>query len=476
MSPYSTKWVKSHVMNNDVKKIDFLLVGSHYSDRPGFYRGLASQFSERGFTVGIITACYEEHQDFCNSGIFSKCLPLEVKIPNSLTGKMLEKECSRIESKYSIPSLRDFVFPEMCYYGEPRHYLLRKAVAYFKWAEDFFGRSQIGCVIQKQGGEIHRRVIYHVARSLGIPIIYFGESLFPGKMLLYSDEMKRLEDFHFTPWAEIGPEDREWVENYITHFREAKRLFTYSFIETQEAALGKIVKKLYLYAKEGDWGRLRIAARKRLGRYLFQRINRAISRLFYYSEPIGAEPFVYFPLHVPNDSQITIRNPQFYDQEFLARYIARCLPVGYKLYVKEHPGSSLSIRAKRLLLEEENVVLCNPKINSHDLIQRAEAVIIINSTVGFEALHYFKPVVVIGNWTLKGTGVTFDVKDLSELSRAIRQALTVKPDSTRIKAFLVSLRRSLWEGSIFDNEVNYEAIVDSLIKKRNMLNSASCKR
>jgi len=456
----------------NIEKIDFLLVGSHYSDRPGFYRSLASQFSERGFTAGLITACYEEHQELCKDGIFSICLSQEVKISSSLADKTLKEECSKLENKYNIPSLRDFVFTEMCYYGEPRNYLLRKAVAYFKWAEKFFTEHQIGCVVQKQGGEVHRRVIYRLAKNLGIPVIYFGQSLFPGKMLLHSDEMNQLEDFQFKSWDEIKPEDKEWIEKYITQFKKDKGIFTYSFVWDQEAILVKIIRKFYLYAKEGDWRRLRIAVRKRLNKYLLQIANRVISRMFY-SKPRMESPFIYFPFHVPDDSQITIRNPQFYDQEFLARYIARCLPVGYKLYVKEHPGSYLSLREKQLLRKEENIVLCHPKINSHDLIRHAKAVIIINSTVGFEALHYFKPIVVVGNWTFRGIGISFDVNNLFELSKTIKPALTEQPDANLVKAFLVSLKDSCWDGSIYTRDINYGIVVDSLIKKRDKLISSA---
>jgi len=455
-------------MCNGAKKIDFLLVGSHYKDRPGFYKKLVDAFSVRGFTAGVITSCYEEHEELCKDGIFSICLPLEVKISNSLSDNILKEECSKLENKYDIPSLRDFVFTEMCYYGEPRDYLLRKAVAYFKWAKKFFKKHQIGCVVQKQGGEIHRRVIYHVAKSLRIPVIYFGQSLFPGKMLLHSDEMNQLEDFKFKSWEEIKPEDKEWVEKYISQFKKEKRIFTYFFIKNQKAIIAKVARKFYLYGKKGDWRRLRIAARKKLNKYLLQRVNRAISSI-YYSKPSMYSPFVYFPFHVPDDSQITIRNPQFYDQVFLARYIARCLPIGFKLYVKEHPGSYLRLRDKQLLSEEENIVLCDKKINSHDLIRHAKAVIIINSTVGFEAIHYFKPVILVGNWTFRGIGISFDVNNLFDLSRTIKRALSQQPESNLIKAFLISLKDSSWNGSIFSNVIDYETVVTSLIKKRDKI-------
>ena len=186
----------------------------------------------------------------------------------------------------------------------------------------------------------------------------------------------------------------------------------------------------------------------------------------YYSRFNLQEKYIYFPLHQQNDSQITIRNPQFYNQEFLAQVIAQSLPQGYKLYVKAHPGNEqLPISTIKYISKIPNVYLLNVDINSYDIIKNSQAVIIINSSVGFESLLCFKPVIVVGNWSLKGLGVTIDVSNLFNLRRAIKEAINTKVDKEKVKSLLFSLYNSMYEGSFNVAIPNLSAIADSLIKK-----------
>ena len=61
----------------------------------------------------------------------------------------------------------------------------------------------------------------------------------------------------------------------------------------------------------------------------------------------------------------------------------------------------------------------------------------VNSKVGFEALMQGKKVVVVGDAFYKNKGVTFDVSNLSDLGKVIRQALESQPPAMeKIKDFL----------------------------------------
>jgi len=150
----------------------------------------------------------------------------------------------------------------------------------------------------------------------------------------------------------------------------------------------------------------------------------------------------------------------------LVQVIAQSLPQGYKLYVKGHPGREyLPISTVRFISKIPGVYLLDPDTNPYDVTEHSQAVIIINSTVGFEALLYFKPVIVIGNWTLKGLGVTIDLDCLFDLRRAIKEAINTKVDKEKVKSVLFSLWSSMYEGSFYVPKPNLSAIADSLIKK-----------
>lgn len=69
-----------------------------------------------------------------------------------------------------------------------------------------------------------------------------------------------------------------------------------------------------------------------------------------------------------------------------------------------------------------NVVLIPPSYRSAELIKKSEGVIVINSTAGFEALMYGKPVIILGTEFYMDVGITYDVKDLRELPKLYNAA------------------------------------------------------
>ena len=160
------------------------------------------------------------------------------------------------------------------------------------------------------------------------------------------------------------------------------------------------------------------------------------------------EPFVFFPIHAGFDAQISIRAPQWEDQIALIEHIAASLPYGYRLAVKEHPfevGSLPPARLVRMLKRRPEVVVVDPSTHAHVVLRRSAAVATVNSTTGYEALFYRRPVVTFGHGPYRGLGLTRDVESAFDTPRLLLEALTSPPpsedDAERLVAFL--LRHSL---------------------------------
>lgn len=100
----------------------------------------------------------------------------------------------------------------------------------------------------------------------------------------------------------------------------------------------------------------------------------------------------------------------------------------------------------RRLARVENVRIVSPHENSHELIQRAEAVAVISSTVGLEALFYGRPVLTLGQPYYSGYGVTLDVDSFREIREAVPALLAYRPDRERILEFLHAAMRSCQPG------------------------------
>ena len=181
--------------------------------------------------------------------------------------------------------------------------------------------------------------------------------------------------------------------------------------------------------------------------YVRERARGAAARRLY--RPRRPErPFVYFPLHVVDDYKILRVIPHTYDQASLIEQVAGALPHGYDVVLKEHP---MSIGRNRLSLLRRlaripNARIVEPYTSSHDLIREAEAVVVISSTVGLEALLHGRPVLTLGQPFYSGYGVTLDVDSFREIREAVPAVLSFRPDRERTLRFLAAAMRACRPG------------------------------
>jgi hypothetical protein len=110
------------------------------------------------------------------------------------------------------------------------------------------------------------------------------------------------------------------------------------------------------------------------------------------------EKFILFPLHFQPEASTMVYAPFYENQLATIENIAKCLPVGYRLYVKEHMAmwGRRPLSFYKALRHIPAVKLIAPHYNIHHLIPLCDAVVTLTSTTGIEALLYGKPVIVLG--------------------------------------------------------------------------------
>jgi hypothetical protein len=208
-------------------------------------------------------------------------------------------------------------------------------------------------------------------------------------------------------------------------------------------------------------------------RFIYGERARTLVRHFvlprFTEERVPGEPYLFFPLHVPGDSAITVRAPEFSHQEHLVEYLAeRALPLGMKLYVKPHPACRDAYPIPMLagIRRLPNVRLVDPMINSHEMIANSRGVVVITSTVGFEAVYHAKPIIVCGRVFYRGRGVTHDVDELWRLPETIERALAAPPSREAILRFLHAAWKATVPGRWADTSLeNIERVGPALIAK-----------
>jgi Capsule polysaccharide biosynthesis protein len=117
-----------------------------------------------------------------------------------------------------------------------------------------------------------------------------------------------------------------------------------------------------------------------------------------FSQSLYRGPKIYYSLHAQPEFTVDVRAPFYRNQLALIENLAKSLPIGYRLIVKDHPSmkGDRPLEFYRQLKRLPNVQLVSPSIDSHELIAQCDLVITINGSVAWEAILYEKPVIVFG--------------------------------------------------------------------------------
>ena len=172
------------------------------------------------------------------------------------------------------------------------------------------------------------------------------------------------------------------------------------------------------------------------------------------------EKIIYFPLHMEQERSLLIDAPFFTNQLEVIKHIVKSLPIGYKLFVKEHPFMKFrgwrEISEYREMMNLPNVEMIHHSVNSLDLIKKCELVISINSTAGFEAAFYEKPSI---NFQRRGYSIlssSFVVEEINELPQLIHLALQTKVNPEELNEYVQMIMNNLFEFNYMDYIKQYD--------------------
>ena len=464
------------------RRIDFLIPlvgsGSGYS----FYEGLAKELRRRGYRVGFVSGVrarlrYDLREIMRRLGGGFHYFDLEERVERIRGHVDIDREIDRIVEEYGIKDFKLFYFPEKVHtYNENKEddRFIEITVYNFLAAEDLFNEYDIGCVIEYPGPELLRRILYNVARKRGILSIYMGWSPIQGCVFLYSNETKVWDDLEVKDYSSLTPEERRAAEEYIRVFVESRGEVVRHYEKKKMTQIVKAKKKGLLprYTKLDillplvyecyDIDYLK-GVHSFIKFFIWKRI-RSVRKFYYYHfvypsleesrRRIREERYLFYPLQYPRESRIAIRAPQFFRQERFVELVAKALPDGYKLFVKDHPSrvGDLPYGTIERISRIEGVSWLHPKLKTYEAVKYCDAVVTINNTPGFEALLYGKPVVTLGIAFYGGYGLTKDVVDPSpsKVREAILEAIRDGVDRKLLVSYVSGLLKASLPGSFYD--------------------------
>lgn len=151
--------------------------------------------------------------------------------------------------------------------------------------------------------------------------------------------------------------------------------------------------------------------------------------------------FVLLPLQVSEDSQLLLHSPLLGNDLprliGLLRDAVQAVDPALRVVVKLHPHEKPRAQLRNLdLLRRYPDVIFLSEMPIPVLLAKADAVVTINSTVGFEALLIDKPVIALGLNFYTVEGIVHRVHALADLPAVLGRALEVPVDVERRRAFL----------------------------------------
>lgn len=152
------------------------------------------------------------------------------------------------------------------------------------------------------------------------------------------------------------------------------------------------------------------------------------------------ERYIFVPFQVETDSQVISNSPWIKSMAQLWQHIVNALDMAndpnLTIVIKEHPSDV--IRHDKLHNKDPRIIFTN-QCSTQELIENAEAVMTINSTVGIESLLLGKKVIVLGEACYDIPSVAYRVRDEESMAWALTHLNECGFDENRQRQFLQCL-------------------------------------
>ena len=162
----------------------------------------------------------------------------------------------------------------------------------------------------------------------------------------------------------------------------------------------------------------------------------AKNKTFYAELP---EKYIFVPFQVKFDSQILLNSKNIKSMNDLYQWIdfaEQNSDQPLKFVIKEHPSDPH--KYTQLYSKNPNIIFSNR--DTKELIEKTDAVITVNSSVGLESILLHKRVIVLGEACYGIEGLCHPVKSASGLSEAVNQLPLWELDVGLIENFLAYLK------------------------------------
>ncbi len=298
-------------------------------------------------------------------------------------------------------------------------------------------------------------LLHQMCKAKQIKTLMLGPTRFGGRFVIY-DEYEIIDDLEQKNVSAIKQRTELELKEYLENYDTLKTLKPYVDV-TKQSFVTKTRKYLHNLSLLSDptvtdyysyYGKTKLKIIKQFvffkkwyrKNFIEKNLKKNID---------NKTPFIYYPLHVEPERQLLMVTPFYTNQLEIITNIAKSLPVGFKLYVKEHGmmtvGGWRPIQYYEQIMDLPNVEIIHPDVSSKTLLESCSLVVTINGTTGLEAIFYKKPVIVFSNTSYSTISTVCKINKIEELPQKIKSLLGSKVNISELNNYIDLVERNSFE-------------------------------
>ncbi len=307
----------------------------------------------------------------------------------------------------------------------------------------------------------HQLLFCKLAKSKGIKILMFTPVRLGGRMMI-SEEAGMPDNWTNISNSHSNPKTFEELQNFLKNFDSSKAMSNYkkahfeSHKKERYLAIWKFLfsKRSKNYDKRfSNYGKNRTKIiRDKISRYVNRKLRDTFMNKNFKKSLKNCENIIYFPLHSEPERALLVAAKYYTNQLSVITNIAKSLPMGYKLIVKEHPGQSIygwrKISYYKKIMDLPNVEMVHHSISSTEVIKKSSLVISIGGTASLEGLFYKKPTIVFTEQLYTKIPGVYKISNFEELPDAIKSCINKDVNSNGLSNFVDNIQKHSFKFSI----------------------------
>ena len=411
----------------------------HASEWPAFSQ-LAAGLSEKGYRNIFVCKSRNAYEAYKKLGFTTYYLFDEFN-PDDLNKETAGSE--QFDTTYGPPYSPSIYSSDLQlqYYCQDLHKGSQLIAFTYRFWESLMTRESIDYFIARETATVLPRTAYNIANKRSVPFAQLTIGPGSGYTIMYDvDEThvwQELEEAVKVGSRELSTEEKKVVDGYVSKRlpsvspggKMSMRFVPRSIIKTIREYLGLIWydnnknrKSNPMYVGSMRYRRWRLR-RQLEWKYLTR-------NFFRYDEAKDSDKFVYFPVYSGLETSYLTQTPYWaVNMVSLMTEVARTLPAGMFLYIKEHPlnPGGVSYKELRQLRRIPNVKIIAPETSSQYLIETSQLVFTTQGTAGWEAFLSKKPVLCLGKTAFYSrSSLVYKANSVTDIPKMIAAALRSK--------------------------------------------------